>query len=75
MVKLALLTVTRFQFVEAPGIGSVKVNDNLHITETPGPDDAVTDPAAPLEGIKLYSKTEATGNTGLFFVNKSRYKR
>ena len=57
--------------LEAPGIGSVKVNDNLHITETPGPDDAVTDPAAPLEGIKLYSKTEATGNTGLFFVNKS----
>tara|TARA_B100000900_G_C20562124_1_gene709381 strand:- start:263 stop:1306 length:1044 start_codon:yes stop_codon:yes gene_type:complete len=57
--------------LEAPGTGSVQVNDNLFITETPGRDDVATDPAAPTEGIKLYSKTQATGNTGLYFVNKS----
>jgi len=57
--------------LEAPGTGSVQVNDNLFITETPGQDDVATDPATPTEGIKLYSKTQATGNTGLYFVNKS----
>tara|TARA_A100001035_G_scaffold266790_1_gene250193 strand:- start:1523 stop:2563 length:1041 start_codon:yes stop_codon:yes gene_type:complete len=69
--KISTLDSNQNLVLEAPGIGSVQVNDNLFITETPGPDDALTDPAAPLEGIKLYSKTQATGNTGLFFVNKS----
>lgn len=57
--------------LNAPGTGSVKVKDIFEITETPSDDDALTDPNAPIEGIKLYSKTEAEGGTGFYFVNKS----
>ena len=55
----------------SPGTGSVKVKDTLEITETPGENDVATDPSAPSEGIKLYSKTMSNGGTGLFFINKS----
>ena len=52
------------------GTGSVKIKDVLEITETPGDDDALIDPTAPSEGIKLYSKNQGTGGTGFYFVNK-----
>jgi|TARA_B110000977_G_scaffold148173_1_gene187913 hypothetical protein len=55
----------------SPGTGSVKIKDTLELTETPGEDDVATDPTAPGEGIKLYSKTMSNGGTGLFFINKS----
>jgi hypothetical protein len=55
--------------LDAPGTGTVKINDVLQITETPGTDDPIVDPLAPTDGIKLYSKSEGVGNTGLFFVN------
>ena len=55
----------------APGTGSVKIKDHIEITETPGENDVANDPAAPSEGIKLYSKTMSTGGSGLFFINKS----
>lgn len=57
--------------LNAPGTGSVKIKDILEITETPSDDDVLNDPTSPLEGIKLYSKTQAEGGTGLYFVNKS----
>ena len=58
--------------LSAPGTGYVKIQDVLELTETPGDDDLTTiDPAAPAEGLRLYSKTEDTGGTGLYFVNKS----
>ena len=55
----------------SPGTGTVKVNDVLEITETPGEDDSIVDPSAPTDGVKIYSKTQAEGGTGIFFVNKS----
>jgi len=55
--------------LDAPGTGTVKINDVLQITETPGTDDPVTDPSAPTDGVKIYAKSEGTGNTGLYFVN------
>jgi len=55
--------------LDAPGTGTVKINDVLQITQTPGTDDPIVDPLAPNDGIKLYSKSEGVGNTGLFFVN------
>jgi hypothetical protein len=57
--------------LNAPGTGTVKVKDVLEITETPGDDDVFEDPSSPLEGIKVYSKTQAEGGTGIYFVNKS----
>lgn len=53
------------------GAGSVKVKDFLEITQTPYDDDALIDATVPDEGIKLYSKIEDTGGSGLYFVNSS----
>jgi hypothetical protein len=55
--------------LDAPGTGTVKINDVLQITETPGTDDPIIDPASPNDGVKIYAKSEGTGNTGLYFVN------
>ena len=57
--------------LSAPGVASVKIDDVLELTETPHADDVRIDPFAPAAGIKLYSKTKGTGNTGLYFINKS----
>lgn len=56
--------------LDAPGTGSVVVRDTLQITDTPGVDDNVIDPLVPNDGVKIYAKTEYTGNTGIYFVNK-----
>lgn len=57
--------------IAAPGTGTVKIKDVLEITETPNEDDPTLDPTFPGEGIKLYSKTQTVGGTGLYFKNKS----
>jgi hypothetical protein len=55
----------------APGTGSVRINDQMHINATPSIDDPALEPTTPSDGIKIYSKVEDTGNTGLYFVNSS----
>lgn len=55
----------------APGTGVVRINDTLELTSTPGPDDTEIDPAQPLDGVRVYSKTQSVGNTGIYFVNSS----
>lgn len=57
--------------LSSPGTGSVKIKDILEIVETPTDDDVSINPSAPQEGIKIYSKSEAEGGTGLYFVNKN----
>ena len=57
--------------LSANSTGTVRINDTLQINETPGDNDPALDPAAPDEGIKLYSKVQGTGSTGLFYVNRS----
>lgn len=57
--------------LSSSGTGTVKIKDSLEITETPADDDVLSDPLKPTEGLKLYSKTEDTGGTGLYFVNKT----
>lgn len=59
--------------LNAPGVGTVKINDTLEITKTPGDDEGLTDPTPPLEGIKIYSKDLGPGKTGLYFVNENGY--
>lgn len=56
--------------LSANGTGTVKIKDVIEITETPGDDDVQFDPAAPVNGVKIYSKSQASGNTGIYFVNK-----
>lgn len=57
--------------LSAPGTGTVKIKDTLELTKTPGDDEGLSDPSAPLEGIKVYSKTPGPGKTGLYFVNEN----
>lgn len=56
--------------IVANGTGSVVFDDNIVLNKTPGQDDATTDPSAPSDGVKLYSKTQGPGKTGLYFINE-----
>ena len=57
--------------LSANGPQSVIVKDALEITATPYDDDVGLPTAvAPDSGIKLYSTTESTGGSGLYFVNE-----
>lgn len=58
--------------LEAQGTGTVTVNDVLEITPTPGIDDPLTDPSAPATGVKIYSKSASTGDTGIYYRNSSK---
>ena len=58
--------------LETAGTGHVTKNDVIKINETPGPDDALVDPAAPTSGVKLYSKAEGGGATGIYIRNSNR---
>jgi len=57
--------------LSSPGSGTVQIDDVLSLKETPHEHDINTDPLAPADGIKLYSKTQSLGKTGLFYINKS----
>lgn len=57
--------------LSAPGTGTVKIKDTIELTKTPGDDEGLSDPNAPIEGIKVYSKTPGPGSTGLYFVNEN----
>lgn len=46
------------------GTGSVQIPTTLLFTKS-------SDPTAPADGVKLYSKAEADGGTGLYFVNEN----
>jgi len=56
--------------INASGNGSVKIKDILEITKTPGENDPTIDPLAPSDGVKVYSKTQGPGGTGVYFVNE-----
>lgn len=62
--------------LSAPGTGVIKLNDTIEIPKTPGDDEPVLafDPSAPLDGIRVYSKTPGTGKSGLYFINEENYK-
>jgi hypothetical protein len=57
------LTLGNDLVLRSAGSGSVTVDDNLKITLT------VQDPTQTAGSIKLYTKTETFGGTGIYFVN------
>ena len=57
--------------LETAGTGHVTINDVMKINPTPGPDDALVDPAAPTTGVKVYSKAAGGGDTGIYYRNSS----
>lgn len=68
---LETITSNEDLVLSAPGTGSVRIDDTLHINSTPGIDDFLTDPLAPSDGAKIYVSTEYTGKTGIYFVNEN----
>ena len=57
--------------LEAAGTGSVQINDKLLLTTTLQADDPSADPTAPSSGSIIYTKTEGSGGSGVYFVNSS----
>jgi len=57
--------------LEGDDDGSVKLNTPMLFPKYVDPQPGGTDPDAPVDGIKLYSKEEADGGTGLFFINEN----
>ena len=57
--------------LSAPGTGSVRIDDTIHINSVPGIDDIILSPAIPGDGVKIYTRDEAQGKTGIYFVNQN----
>jgi len=58
--------------LSAPGTGVVVVDDTLEIKNLlnqPYPDNADSNPASSIDGLKLYVRDQGVGGSGLFFVN------
>ena len=49
-------------------------SDQLQILTTPSPDDGTVDPAQPTDGLKIYTKTQGVGKTGLYYVNSNNVR-
>ena len=57
--------------LSSPGTGAVRINDVLEIPAAPYIDDVALSPIAPSTGIRLYSNSQGTGKTGLYYVNSN----
>jgi len=73
--EISTLNSNEDLLLAAPGTGAVTAKDAFVITSSLYEDDA-TDPSntSPTSGIKLYSSTQGTGDTGLYYVNKDSTK-
>lgn len=66
---ISVLTSNQDLELVAPGTGSVRANDSFVINNRPSIQDAAIDPLYDANGVKLYAKSPAGGDTGLYFVN------
>lgn len=57
--------------LSSPGTGNVVIDDTLKINSVPGVDDTILTPTAPDNGVKIYTSSESSGNTGIYFVNQN----
>lgn len=57
--------------IKAPGTGAVKIDDVIEIPSIPYDDDPTLDPNAPESGIRIYTMSQSTGKTGIYYVNSS----
>lgn len=55
--------------LSAPGPGSIRIDDTLHINSVPGVDDSLLEPLQPDDGVKIYVTNQSTGKTGIYFIN------
>ena len=71
--KIETITSNEDLVLAAPGVGSVRIDDTLHINSVPGDDDDTIyslSPQTPTDGVKIYVSNESTGGSGIFFVNQ-----
>jgi hypothetical protein len=61
---ISVLSTNEDLVLSGNGTGSVQIPETLLFTKS-------SDPIAPADGVKLYSKVEADGGTGLYFVNEN----
>lgn len=61
---ISVLSTNEDLVLSGNGTGSVQIPETLLFTKS-------SDPTAPADGVKLYSKVEADGGTGLYFVNEN----
>lgn len=57
--------------LEGDNAGSVEFGTPAYFPKYVDPLPGVTDPAAPVDGVKIYSKEQADGGTGIFFINEN----
>jgi hypothetical protein len=55
--------------LSAPGTGSIRIDDTLHINSVPSVDDALLEATTPDDGVKIYVSDQYTGKTGIYFTN------
>ena len=67
--KIETMSSDADMILSAPGPGSVRVDDTLHLNSVPSVDDATLEPIAPLDGVKIYVSDQYTGKTGIYFTN------
>jgi len=57
--------------LSAPGIGSIRIDDTLHLNSMPSIDDATLESNFPDDGVKIYIADQSTGKTGIYFANQN----
>lgn len=65
------LTSNEDLVLRAPGTGSIRIDDTLHINSVPGENDTTIEPPIPNDGARLYVADEYTGKSGIYFVNQN----
>ena len=55
--------------LKAPGTGSIRIDDTLHLNRVPSDDDITLIPPQALDGTKIYVADQYTGKSGIYFTN------
>jgi len=55
--------------LKSSGIGSIRIDDTLHLNRVPSAGDPSLEPSQPTDGMKIYVADQYTGKSGLFFTN------
>ena len=55
--------------LKSSGIGSIRIDDTLHLNRVPSAGDPSLEPLQPTDGMKIYVADQYTGKSGLFFTN------
>jgi len=66
--KIQVIDSNQDLVLSSPGTGVIRIDDTIVINSVPGIDDLTTTPPTPVDGVAIYTSTEGTGGTGIYFV-------